>query len=72
MHLVVPGKRVLHRRFIDTAALAADLDALIEENPEADYVARLRSVRFLREQGLSNDTIEAALGIKLKPEDRAR
>jgi hypothetical protein len=50
--------------------LAADLDAFIAENPEADYLGRLPTVRFLQQQGLPDATIEAALGIQLRPEDR--
>jgi hypothetical protein len=63
--------RSSRRGFIDSQALAADLEAFIEEHPEADYQGRLPTVRFLREQGLSDQTIEAALDIRLRPEDRA-
>jgi hypothetical protein len=63
-----PSRR---RGGIDGQALAADLDAFIAEHPEADYLGRLPTVRFLREQGLDDKTIEAALDIKLRPKDRA-
>jgi hypothetical protein len=59
------------RRGFDTGALAADLDAFIADHPEADYRGRLPTVRFLREQGLTDQTIEASLDIRLRPEDRA-
>jgi hypothetical protein len=46
------------------------IDAEERRDPQAFYSAKLVSVRRLQKKGLSDATIEAALGITLKPEHR--
>ena len=50
--------------------LLADIEAAEEADPNAFYQAKLASVKVGRELGLTDAQLEAALGIKLKPEDR--
>jgi hypothetical protein len=63
--------RSSQRDFDEIVALARELDQFVLEHPETgDYESRLPAVNFLRERGLDDQTIEASLGLILRPEDR--
>lgn len=50
--------------------LLEELEEAERKNPGAFYQARLTSVKVGRKLGFTDDELEEALGIKLKPEDR--